>query len=191
MTLRTWIAAGAAIIPLALACGCDVSGRVEQGRVVAYDRKTELVTLIPESAPGDAAPGVLPPVTVKTPADPDEMGPAPVPGNLMRVDTARHLLTVFDPAAQAFRTIPYTPLAERRDVAKAPSAPPVDRARKTITVYSPEQHLLVTFPASDDLLALPDDTWQPGDLVRYYYRQPRQALRFMNVTRTDLSKPGE
>ena len=75
-------------------------------------------------------------------------------------------------------------------MAQAPGTPPVDRAAKTITVYAPEQHLLITFSASGDLLALPDDTWQPGDVVRYYYRQPRQALRFMNVTRTDLSKSG-
>ena len=73
---------------------------------------------------------------------------------------------------------------------EAPAGPPVDRAKKTVTVYSAEQHLLVTFAASDDLLALPDDTWRAGDVVRYYYKEPGQALRFMNVTKTDLSKSG-
>jgi hypothetical protein len=74
-------------------------------------------------------------------------------------------------------------------VTKAP-VPLVDRARKTVTVYSREQKVQVTFAAGEDLLAMPDDTWRSGDVVRYYYKTPGQALRFMNVTRTDLSKSG-
>jgi len=31
-------------------------------------------------------------------------------------------------------------------------------------------------------------TWRTGDVVRYYYKTPGQALRLMNVTATDLSK---
>jgi hypothetical protein len=34
---------------------------------------------------------------------------------------------------------------------------------------------------------MPADTWRAGDVVRYYYKDPAQALRLMNVTRTDLS----
>ncbi len=190
-TFKNWIAAAGLIVILLAASGCNVSGKVEQGRVIAYDRQAELVTLIPESlAPGAPGPGVLPPVTVKIPADPDEMGPAPAPGKLMRLDTKARSLVVFDSATQSFRTIQYTPIAERRKVTKAPRSPAVDRVRKTITVFSPEQHAVITFAASDDLLALPDDTWKSGDVVRYYYKDPGQALRFMNVTSTDLSKSG-
>ena len=32
---------------------------------------------------------------------------------------------------------------------------------------------------------------QVGDIVRYYYKDPSQALRMMNVTRTDLNKSGK
>lgn len=189
-TVKSWVAALAALVALA-ASGCDVSGKVEQGRVVAYDRKAQIATLIPESlAPGGSSPGVLPPVTIKLPDDPDQRGPAPSPGRLMRIDTKAHCLTVFEAASQSFRIIPYTPIAEQHRVAKAPASPAVDRVRKTITVFSPEQHVLVTFAASDDLLALPADTWKSGDVVRYYYRTPEQAWRFMNVTRTDLAKSG-
>jgi hypothetical protein len=35
---------------------------------------------------------------------------------------------------------------------------------------------------------MPAGTWQAGDVVRYYYKEPGRALRLMNVTRTDLSK---
>lgn len=57
-------------------------------------------------------------------------------------------------------------------------------------MYSPSDKMTVTFAASADLLALPADTWKSGDVVRYYYKEPGQALRLMNVTKTDLSKAG-
>jgi hypothetical protein len=64
----------------------------------------------------------------------------------------------------------------------------VDRARKTITLYAAKDRTLITFAASDDLLAMPGDTWRAGDVIRFYYKDPGRALRLMNVTQTDLSK---
>lgn len=188
-TLKSWIAVLTAVVVLLLASGCDVSGKVEQGRVIAYDKKAALVTLIPEALPAaKSSPGVLPPVTVKVPEDPEEMGPAPAPGKLMRVDLKEHRIVVYHPSSQDFLTIQYTPVAERRNVAKAPATPAVDPVKRTITVYSAKDKALVTFQATDELLAMPADSWVSGDVVRYYYKEPGQALRFMNVTRTDLSK---
>jgi hypothetical protein len=108
----------------------------------------------------------------------------------MALDTKARRIVIFDAAAGTFRTIDYTPVKERPNVAKAPPAPAVDRAARTITVYSAAEHTLITFAATDDLLALPADTWRSGDVVRYYYKDPDQALRMMNVTKTDLSKAG-
>jgi hypothetical protein len=116
------------------------------------------------------------------------MGPAPAAGGLLLLDSKNRRIVIYDRATQAFRTIQYTPLAERRNVAKSPGAPVVDRAGKTITIYSPKDRSLITFAASAELLAMPADTWRAGDVVRYYYKDPAQALRFMNVTKTDLSK---
>lgn len=178
-TFKTWIA-----LPVVmLLSGCGNFGKVEQGWVIAFDRQAGQVTLIPE-------PGVLPPVTIKTPADPDEMGPAPAAGKLLLVDMKARRIVIFDEARQALRTIEYTPVEERRNVAKAPRAPVIDEGRKTITIYWAGERSLVTFAASDDLLALPADTWKAGDVVRYYYKDPGQALRLMNVSRTDLAKAG-
>ena len=171
--------------------GCGDLGRVEQGRVIAYDRETRRLTLIREATDASAkVPGVLPPVTVAAPENPDEMGPAPAAGGLMRVDYQNRRIVIYDRTAQAFRTIAITPVAERRDVVKAPKSPAIDRAKKTITIYAAAEHALITFAASDELLAMPADTWQAGDVVRYYYKDPAHALRLMNVTRTDLSKSG-
>jgi hypothetical protein len=165
---------------LALTC-CGPLGKVQQGRVVAYNRQTRQVTLIPE-------PGVLPPVTVETPADPNEMGAAPTAGGLVLLDSKNRRIVIYDRATQALRTIQYTPVAERHNVLKSPGPPVVDRIKKTITLYGAKDRAVITFAASGDLLAMPAGTWQAGDVVRYYYKDPAQALRFMNVTMTDLSK---
>ncbi|HTQ58317.1 MAG TPA: DUF4881 domain-containing protein [Bryobacteraceae bacterium] len=170
-------AAGGMLLP----AGCGDMGKVEQGRVIAYDAAARQVTLIPD-------PGVLPPVTVAVPADPEEMGPAPAAGGLMRLDVKNHRMVIYDRAAQQLRTVDYTPVAEQHDVAKGPAAPAIDRAKRTITIYAAREHVLITFTASDDLLAMPASTWRAGDVVRYYYKDPAQALRLMNVTQTDLSK---
>jgi hypothetical protein len=178
-------------VPLLMAA-CGDLGKVEQGRVIAYNKQTRQVTLIRE-APSPAHrsdPGVLPPVTVAAPVEPAEMGPAPAAGGLMSVDYKRRRIVIYDRAAQSFRTIDYTPLAERRDVLKPPGPPVVDRSRKTVTLYVAAEHALITFALPDDLLALPPETWRAGDVVRYYYKNPAQALRLMNVTKTDLSKSG-
>jgi len=174
-----------------LLAACGELGKVEQGRVIAYDPQTKRVTLIREPSPPDpSSPGILPPVTIESPADPNETGPVPTAGGLMRLDYKSHRLVIYNRATQSFHTITYTPLEERRDVAKGSHAPVVDRARKTITIYAPSQHARITFAASDEFLAMPADTWQAGDVVRYYYKNPGQALRLMNVTKTDLSKSG-
>jgi hypothetical protein len=146
-------------------------GKVEQGRVIAYDAQTRKVTLIREGPDGTA---VLPPVTIDAPTDPDEMGAPPAAGALMRVDSKKRSIVIYDRATQAFRTIQYTPLE--------------DRAMKSITIYGAKHRPVITFAATDELLALPADTWRAGDVVRYYYKEPTQALRLMNVTQTDLSK---
>lgn len=171
--------------------GCSNLGSVGQGRVIAYNRTSGQVTLIRDSngtQTGKPVYDALPPISVKTPVDADEMGPSPVAGKLMRVDLRNRKVVVYDVAANSFRTIPYTLIEEQHNVPKAGALPTIDKAKHTITVYSREDKTAVTFAASDELLAMPADTWKGGDEVRYYFKDPAQALRMMNVTRTDLSK---
>jgi hypothetical protein len=165
------------------AAGCNVDGQVEQGRVIAYDKQTKIAVLIAEENP-------TVPLTVKTPEDSEEMGQLPTAGKLMSMDTKAQKLVIFDAAAGAPRTIPYSLVKEKTNVAKAPTTPALDRTAKTISVYLAKDKKLITFVATDDLLTLPADTWRFGDVVRYYYQDPHQALRMMNVTKTDLNKAG-
>ena len=181
------------LLAVAVLCatGCTDYGSVEQGRVIAYNKKSGQVTLIRDSTGGQASQAVydtLPAISVQSPQDPDEMGPEPQAGRLMGVDLKNRVITIYDNAAQQFRTIPYTPVEERHDVAKGTGFPLIDKTKRTVSLYWREEHTVITFPASDDLLALPADTWKGGDIVRYYFKNPGQALRMMNVTRTDLSK---
>jgi hypothetical protein len=179
--------------PLILA-GCGGSGKVEQGRVIQFDRSRGLVTVILES--GKARYDVLPPATVKVPANPAEMGPAPAAGELLWIDSVQRQLVSYDAAAGQLRTVSYSPVEESRGVSSNDSRvreglPRVDRQNRTVTLYDPDARLLLTCSVSEADLNLPEDAWRAGDVVRYYFKQPGQALRMMNVTRTDLTRSGE
>jgi hypothetical protein len=155
-----------------------------------------LVTVIRDSAGTTNKPkyDVLPPITVKVPTDPDEMGPHPAAGKRLLFDTDNKKIVVFDAVAGSIKTITYTPLMEASNVAKddvrvkGVQFPIVDRQNKAITIYSSRDRKLVKFTLADEYFALPDDTWKAGDDVRYYYKQPGQALRMMNVSATDVMK---
>jgi hypothetical protein len=172
--------------------GCGGYGKVEQGRVVSFDRQSGQVILIRDSLSGRTDKpqyDALPPLVVKAPADPAEMGPEPAAGKLMRVDAKQREILVFDAAAGGFSRLSYQ-LVDSRPAAKGEGLPAIDRERKTITIYCAAEKMAITFAASDDLLAMPADTWRSGDEVRYYYKEPGIALRMMNVSKTDLNAGG-
>ena len=185
-----------ACAPALFTLGCSDLGKVDQGRVIAFDKEKGLVTVIRDSAPTTNKPQYdrLPPFTIKVPANPNEMGPAPAAGKRLLFDTDNKQLVVFDAIAGSIKTITYTPLLEAPNVAKDDPRvkgiqfPIVDRQNKAITIYSSRDKKLVKFTLADEYFALPDDTWQAGDDVRYYFKQPGQALRMMNVSKTDVMK---
>ncbi len=187
---------GAMLAAAALAAamaGCGEFGEVAQGRVVAYDSEQGLVILIRDSNyadPADPRYDVLPPARVRIPADPRDMGPEPAAGRLLRIDRANRRLTVFDPAAEALHPVPYALVEERHNVysgdRRIAGLPLVDRARSTVTLYSPARRTLITVRVAGEYLDWPPETWRAGDEVRYYYKDPGQALRLMNVTQTSL-----
>ncbi len=87
------------------------------------------------------------------------------------------------------------PVEERRgvygdDARLLAGLPHIDRQNRTITVYDSRHRVLLTFSVSDADFNLPADTWKTGDDIRYYYKEPGQALRMMNVTRTEVSEAG-
>jgi Domain of unknown function (DUF4881) len=187
--LLAWVA-------LLFTVGCANVGKVEQGRAVAFDKQNGVVTLILDSAPKSDQPqyDVLPPVEVKLPENSGEIGALPEAGKLLLLDTKARQVTFFDQESFTVKTVSYTTIAQHDDVAKddprvaKAKFPAVDRQKKTVTIYSRRKKILLTFAVPDQFIGLPDDTWKSGDEMRYYYKQPGQALRLMNVSKTDLTK---
>jgi hypothetical protein len=190
---------GPILLATAALAGCGGFGRVEQGQVIEYQRSQGLVTLIADSNYRDPAHprfDVLPPIAVRIPRDPQEMGPEPEAGKLLLLDRSNRRAVIFDSTVQRLRTIAFTLISEENDVAASDARvrqarfPIVDRSGRKITVYVPRERRLIVFSVPAEYYALPDDTWKTGDEIRYYYKDPGRALRLMNVSKTDLNKAG-
>lgn len=183
------------IVMAILLAGCSL-GTVQQGIVIEFDAAKGELTVIHDSNPEDPQDpryDVLPPVTVRIPTDPDQMGPAPDAGKLVSIDAAAGKAAVFNMASgqidriqiQVSETVNnvYPDDARMADA----DLPTVDSARGLVTTYSPRTRQIVTFTPPVEYLSSPRETWKAGDEVRYYFKDPSQALRMMNITKTKVS----
>jgi hypothetical protein len=169
---------------------------VDQGRVIAFDKDKKVVTIIRDKKMDTLNPdySFLPPQVYSFPKDPAETGPEPKAGGRMKLDTAKNQITIFDSKAQNFKTIDFKPVekkegVERQDpLLEGKKFPLVDKEKKTITIYSGRQKILETISIPEEYFALPDSTWDAGDEVRIYYKDAGKALRFMNISQTDIFK---
>lgn len=189
-------------LPLLVLFGCSDFGKVDQGRVVNYDKEKKIVTIIRDKKNDAQNPdySYLPPLTYSLPANPAEIGPEPKAGGRMKLDAEKSQIIVFDPQAQGFKIIDIKITDKRENVerqdplvydatsATAKKFPAVDKDKKAVTIYSGRQKLLVTFTMPEEHFAMPDSTWDSGDEVRLYYKEEGKALRFMNVSKTDIFK---
>jgi len=185
-----------------LIIGCEEFGKVDQGRVVAYDKEKGLCTFIRDTSsdPNNPDYSYLPPIIYEVPKKLSERGPEPKPGLRMKLDTKNRQITIFDPNTQSFKTITYTLVDQKENIEKEnpllfdkgkkqpKKFPFVDRDNKTITIYSQRQKILVTISLTDEYFKLPDYTWDTGDEVRLYYKEEGKALRLMNISQTDIYK---
>jgi hypothetical protein len=48
--------------------------------------------------------------------------------------------------------------------------------------------LLVTFNVPEEYFNFPEYTWDAGDEVRIYWKEKGKAIRFMNISKTDIFK---
>lgn len=187
---------------LTLVVGCQQMGKVDQGRVVDFDKEKGLVTIIRDMGKDDKAPDYcfLPAMAYELPKDPAECGALPKPGKRMKLDPNNRQIVIYVPSIQNFATITYTLVEQKDNVPASDPAvydaaegkpkifPAIDKSRKTITIYSKRLKSLTTFSVPDEYFSLPADTWDNGDEVRIYYKQDGKAARFMNMTKTDIFK---
>ncbi|MGC8720920.1 MAG: DUF4881 domain-containing protein [Thermodesulforhabdaceae bacterium] len=196
--LTGWILTVVAALSLTVS-GCNF-GKVDEGRTIKYDKERQIVTIIRNVGDEKNPKYEGPPISYKMPADPNERGPEPKEGGRLNLDIARQQITIFNPQSQKIETIPITIVDKKENVdktdplvfdtaqGKPKKFPIVDKERKTITIYSSRQKLLVTFSLPEEYFNLPASTWDAGDVVRIYYKEEGKARRFMNVTQTDIYK---
>ncbi len=196
-----WTMMTAILLPIFL-FGCADFGTVDQGRAIEFDKEKGIVTLIRDVKHDAKNPdySFLPPVSYQKPVNPQEMGADPKAGYRMKLDTKKKQIVIFDKAAQNFKTIDYVSIDEQENIdrnhplvydkvtEKAKKFPAVDRDKKQITIYSPRQKILVTISVPAEYFVLPDYTWDSGDEVRIYFKEPGKALRLMNISKTDIFK---
>ncbi len=184
------------ILTLAMVlAGCGEQGKVDQGRVIAFDSAKGTVTFIQDVKADVGNPDYSGAPHVYTlPSDPAERGADPKAGLRMKLDTKGKDIVIYDAATKGFKKIDYTLIDQKEGVGKDDPLvkdkkfPQVDKSKKAITLYSGRQKLLVTFSVPDEYLDLPESTWEAGDEVRVYYKEPGKALRFMNISKTDIFK---
>ncbi|MDQ7834677.1 MAG: DUF4881 domain-containing protein [Humidesulfovibrio sp.] len=189
-------------LPLMLLLGCTDYGKVDQGRVVKFDPATRTMTFIRDKANDTQNPDYtyLPPITYVLPTDPAENGPDPKAGGRMKIDNKKNQITIYDPATQNFKTIDFVmvdfkenidknhPLVYDKEADKAKKFPVVDKDKKTVTIYSGRQKTLSVIQLPEEYFAMPESTWDAGDEARVYYKEDGKALRYMNITKTNIFK---
>ncbi len=170
-------------------------GQVEQGRCVAYNAAEKTFTLVLDVKHDVVNPsytgGV---VTYTMPADPDEIGPEPVPGGRVMIDQASNEIILY--IGGELKKVPVEFTEVIKDVrpgsaqVKGVKYPVINKEAGTVTEYSRRLQEIVTFRVPAEYLDLPLTTWEAGDEIRIYYKEnaKHQALRLMNVTRTNIFK---
>ena len=182
--------------------GCDEYGKVDQGRVIAFDKDKQTVTVIEDKNMDSQNPdyAILPPHTYTMPSDPAERGADPKVGLRMKIDAEAKIIKIFNPNTQVIEELSIAIVDAQKDIAKdhplvfdkdakaAKKFPVVDKDKKTITIYSGRQKLLVTFSVPEEYFNFPEYTWDAGDEVRIDWKEKGTAIRFMNISKTDIFK---
>lgn len=191
-----------AALPVVFLAGCVDYGKVDQGRTVAVDKEKKTLTFIRDKANDWQKPEYtyLPALTYTFPVNAAEMGAVPKAGLRMKLDAEKGQIVLYDPKKQNFETIAIQivdkqegidgkhPLVYDAAADKAKEFPALDKDKKTVTVYSGRQKLLVTFIVPEAYASLPAVAWDSGDEVRVYYKDDGKALRLMNVSKTNIFK---
>jgi hypothetical protein len=199
LKLKYWLNLSIAL-QLIFLFGCTEHGSVDQGRVVAYDKDKRIMVMIRDKKMDPQNPDYtyLPPLTYVLPTDPLDTGPEPKAGGRMKLDAEKNQVVIFDQAAQNLKAIDVkftekkenvdrlNPLVYDESKKAAKKFPVVDKEKKTVTLYSGRQNLFVTFIVPDEFIDLPEATWDSGDEVRVYFKEAGKALRFMNISKTDI-----
>lgn len=175
------------------ACNTDYGKTVKQGRCVSFDGKVvKFVNDVNVDPRGSAKyEDVL--VTFNMPDDPKEKGPDPVAGGLVSLNLDKKQVKVFKDGAIANVDVEFvgdvkTKVKGHDDLVKGKTFPMVDAGKNEVTVFVGGTLATFKIPAGYPAEA---SFWQHGDSVRIFFNPDKdksKALRFMNITKTNIFK---
>ncbi len=172
-------------------------GQVEQGRCVAYNPETKTMLVVLDVKHDQRNPEYSGGIhEYMMPSDPAEIGPLPKPGGRVMFDIDKSTVTLYNPETKSLEVlnVKFTDVEKNikrtHPKVRGKKFPIIDKEKMTVTEYSGRLQALVTFQIPADKLDVDPDTWEAGDEVRVYYKEnaKHQALRFMNISQTNLFK---
>ena len=185
------------VLALSLGLTACEFGQVEQGRCVAFNPETKTLLVVLDVNHDQLNPHYSGGIHEYTlPADPSEIGPLPVPGGRVMFDLEKSTVTIFNPETKALEVLNVNFTDVEKGIKRThpkvhgKTFPIIDKDKMSVTESSARLQALVTFTIPADKIDLPPATWEAGDEVRMYYKEnaKHQALRFMNITRTNIFK---
>ena len=134
-------------------------GKVDQGRVIAFDKAKATVTFINDVKHDPGNPDYSgAPMTFALPKDPADRGEDPKAGKRMKLDAKTREIVIYDTGTQSMKKITYTLIDQKEKVGKddplvkGKKFPLVEKDKKAITIYSGRQKLLTTFSPAEEVL---------------------------------------
>ena len=172
-----------------VACQQDYGHTVEQGRCVAFDGKT--VSFVRDKNVNPKMGPVFDTAILKftMPSDPKEIGPEPKIGNLVTFNADKATVTLYTENGVQDVNVESVNVQKgvesHNSLVKGKTFPMIDSSKNEVTVYS--MKTLFTFKIPSGCPA-DEKFWTTGDMVRVFSKDKKTALRFMNVTKTNIFK---
>lgn len=170
----------------AMAVGAWAEDKEVQGRCVAADKEKMTVTILKDAKKDMQSPDYQVPALVFA-LTPDMA--LPKAGKRIKLDAKKNQILIFDDAAGAIKTIDYT-LAEQKEGVEPDNAlvagkkfPIVDKAAKTVSVYSKRQKILTVFALPEAYAASADSLWDNGDELKISYSEDGKAAKLENLSK--------
>ena len=179
----------AASMGLAACSGEDYGTTIAQGRCVAFaDGK---VTFVKDSnVEHKKAPKYEnKALTFAMPTDPKEIGPEPKAGAFIDFNADKKEVQVFKDGNLVTAAVEIVNVEKGiesfNSKVKGKNFPMINADKKEVTVYL--KKTLATFKIPADMPA-DEAFWTKGDDVRVFFKEEGKALRFMNISKTNIFK---
>lgn len=149
------------------------------GRCVAYDKTKNTISIIKDFNNNKANPDFqLPLLTYSLPE-----GTTAKEGKRIKLDLNENKLKYYDDTTNSLKTIDFK-LVEKKEniqpldrIVVGEKFPAIDKAKKTVTIYSKRQKVLTVISVDDNALSLPEKIYDSGDDIKVTVGEPGKAVK--------------